>query len=84
MQKYENDKKKLVNLGQECYTKNNSMQLCKLGAVHKQRRPLGGGGVKNWLQLPTDSTKKLPIWGRGVSKIQKNCRRRLWSLMHIS
>ena len=25
-----------------------------------------------------DGTKKLPIWGREVSKIQKNCRRRLW------
>ena len=25
-----------------------------------------------------DSTKKLRPWGRGVSKIQKNCRRRLW------
>ena len=37
-----------------------------LGAVHKRRWPLGG--VKNWSQLLTDSTKKLPIWGRGMSK----------------
>ena len=45
-----------------------------LGAVHKQRLQLGGWeGVKNWSTLPTDSTKKLPIWGEGVSKIQKKC-----------
>ena len=37
-----------------------------------------GGGVKNWSKLPTDSTKKLPTWRRGVSKIRKNCRRHLW------
>ena len=24
-----------------------------------------GEGVKNWSKLPTDSTKKLPTWGRG-------------------
>ena len=30
-----------------------------------------GGGVKNWSKLPTYSTKKLPTWGRGVSKIWK-------------
>ena len=36
------------------------------------------GEVKNWSKLRTDSTKKLSTWGRGVSKIQKNCRRRLW------
>ena len=30
-------------------------------------------GVKNWSKLlPTDSTKRLPTWGRGVSKIRKN------------
>ena len=28
--------------------------------------------------MPTDSTKKLPTLERGVSKILKNCRRRLW------
>ena len=37
-----------------------------------------GAGVKNWPKLPTDSTKKLPTWGKGVSKIQKICRRHLW------
>ena len=37
-----------------------------------------GGEVKNWSKLPTDSTKKLPTLGRGVSKIRKNCRRYLW------
>ena len=26
------------------------------------------------------STKKLPTWGRGVSKVWKNCRRRLWTI----
>ena len=43
-----------------------------VGAVHKRRRQLGGGGgVKNWSRLPSDSTKKLPTWGRRVSKIRK-------------
>ena len=37
-----------------------------------------GGGFKNWSKLPTDSIKKLPTLGRGVSKIRKICRRRLW------
>ena len=36
------------------------------------------GGVKNWSKLLTDSTKKLPIWGRGLSKIQENFRHCLW------
>ena len=36
------------------------------GAVHKRRRQLGG--VKNWSKLPTDSTKKLPTWGKGGVK----------------
>ena len=26
--------------------------------------------------------KKLPTWGRRVSKIWKNCRRRLWMVLH--
>ena len=39
-------------------------------AFHK-RRQLGGSRVKNWSKLLTDRTEKLPIWGRGVSKIQK-------------
>ena len=30
-----------------------------------------GEGVKNGSKVPTDSTKKLPIWGRGVSKFRK-------------
>jgi hypothetical protein len=38
-----------------------------------------GEGVKNWSKLPTDSTKKLPTWGReGGVKNPENCRRRLW------
>ena len=37
-----------------------------------------GGGFKNWSKLPTDSTKKTADMGEGVSKIRKNCRRRLW------
>ena len=37
-----------------------------------------GAGVENCPKWPTDSTKKLPTLRRGVSKIQKNCRRRLW------
>ena len=36
------------------------------------------GGVKNWSKLLTNSTKKLPILGTEVSKIQKNFRRRIW------
>ena len=31
------------------------------------------GGVINWSKLQMDSTNKLPTWGRGVSKIRKNC-----------
>ena len=36
---------------------------------------LEGGGVKDWSKL---QAKKLPTWGRGMSKIRKNCRHRLW------
>ena len=39
--------------------------------------------LKNWSKLPTDSTKKLPTWGRGVSKIRKNCRRCLWTAPYV-
>ena len=31
----------------------------------------GGGGGLNLSKLPTDSSKDLPIWGRGVSKIRE-------------
>ena len=49
------------------------------GVIHKRRPQLGGGGVKNCSKLTTHSTKKNPAtWGRGVLKIRKNCRRRLW------
>ena len=35
-----------------------------LGTIHLRRRHvLGGGGVKNLPNLPTDSTKKLPTVG---------------------
>ena len=47
-----------------------------IGAVHKQRRQLGGRKGKNGQNCRR--TKKLPTWGRGVSKIWKKCRRRLW------
>ena len=30
-----------------------------------------GEGVKNWSKLPTDSTKNLPILGRGMSKFRQ-------------
>ena len=40
-----------------------------LRAVHKRRRQLGGGRVKICSNLPKNSTKKLPTWGRGLSKI---------------
>ena len=30
-----------------------------------------GNWVKNWSKLPTDSTKKLPTWGRGCQKSGK-------------
>ena len=40
-----------------------------LGAVHKWRLQLGGGGgVKNWSKLPTDSTKKTANMGEGGVK----------------
>ena len=34
-----------------------------------------GGGVKNWPNLPTDSTKKLPMVGGRGQKFVKVCRR---------
>ena len=34
--------------------------------------------------MPTDCTKKLPTWGRGLSKIQKNCQRCLWMVPYVS
>ena len=35
-----------------------------LGTIHLRRRHfLGGGGVKNWPNLPTDSSKKLTTVG---------------------
>ena len=43
-----------------------------LGAVHKRRRQLGGGGVKNWSKLPTDSNKKTADMGKvGVKNLEK-------------
>ena len=50
----------------------------KQGAAHKRRCQLGW--VKNWSKLLMHSTKNLPTWGRGVSKIQKSFRRRLWMI----
>ena len=41
------------------------------GAVHKQRRQLGGKWVKNWSKLQTDSTKNLPILKGGCQKVRK-------------
>ena len=38
------------------------------GTIHLRRRQFVGGGVKNWSNLMTDSTKKLPKWGRGGVK----------------
>ena len=37
-----------------------------------------GEGVKNWSNLPTDSSKKLPKGGELGSKIVKICRRLKW------
>ena len=40
------------------------IELSCLGTIHLRRRhALGGGGVKNWPNLPTDSTKKLLMVG---------------------
>jgi hypothetical protein len=45
--------------------------MFSIGAVHKRRRKMGVGGVKNWSKLSTDNTKKLQIWGWGCQKLQK-------------
>ena len=37
-----------------------------------------GREVKNLSKLPTDSTKKLPTWGKGGVKNPENRRRHLW------
>ena len=55
----------------------------KCGASIKDVGNLEGGGVTNGSKLQMDITKKLPIWGRGVSKIQKNCRRHLWMVPEV-
>ena len=39
----------------------------KKGVVHKRRPQLGGGGVKNWSKLSTNSTRNLPTWGRNMA-----------------
>ena len=44
---------------------------------------LRGGGVKNWPNLPTDSSKKLPTEGGKGSKIVKNCRRLKWMVPYL-
>ena len=51
-----------------------------LGGVHKRHQQLEGGGrVKNWSKLQTDSTKNSRHGrGRGCQKSGKKCRRRLW------
>ena len=41
---------------------------------YKQRQQLGRGeGSKIWSKLTTNSSTKVPTWGKGVSKIWKNC-----------
>ena len=45
--------------------------LLYLEAIHKRRGQLRGGRGKNWSELPTNSTKKLPTWGRGYQKCGK-------------
>ena len=40
------------------------------------------GRGQNWSKLPTDSTNKLPTWGEGVLKIQKNCRCHLLMVLY--
>ena len=42
-----------------------------------------GRGVKKWSKLQTNSTTKLPTWGRGMSKIVKNCQHRLWMVPYV-
>ena len=42
-----------------------------IGTIHKRHRQLGGGRGQNWSKLTTDSTKKLPTWGRGCQKSGK-------------
>ena len=42
-----------------------------------------GVGVKKWSKLPTDSTKILQTWGRGV-KNPENCWRWLWMVPYLA
>ena len=50
-----------------------------IGTIHLRRRHfLGGEGVKNWPNLPTDSSKKLSRVGGQGSTIVKICRRLKW------
>ena len=45
-----------------------------LNIEYKQRQQLGRGeGSKIWSKLTTNSSTKVPTWGKGVSKIWKNC-----------
>jgi hypothetical protein len=48
-------------------------QVSRIGAFHKRHRQLRkGGGVKNWLKLLTDSSKKTADMGEGsVKKSEK-------------
>ena len=53
------------------------------GAVHKGcRQCRGGEGSKIVQKLPTNGSKKVLTWGRGVSNIPKKCRRLLWTVHH--
>ena len=55
-------KKVIAKVFYSCSMFKNLLNL--LGTIHLRRRhALGGGGVKNLPNLPTDSTKKLPTVG---------------------
>ena len=41
------------------------------GTIHLKRCHFLGGGVKNWPNLPTDSSKKLPTYGDRGQKLWK-------------
>ena len=52
--------------------------LCIRGLSYTTSAIRKGRGVKKWSKLLKSSTTKLSTWGRGLSKIGKNCRHRLW------
>ena len=60
------------------------MNVYSLGTIHfKTSACLRGGGVKNLPNLPTDSTRKLPMVGGRGQKFVKICRHLKWMVPYV-